>query len=258
MADLNATKIEEFREFYNLNYAPNDAVVVIAGDVNSNQVKKMIEKYYGAIAAKTLPPFNPTAEVEQKAPRSADLQKDVQGVTMIMAYPGVKADDPDSYALSMMTEIMSSGTSSRLYKNLVYKNELATGVSMGSEANLLSGEITFYVGLKPNVDVKRVQTLIGQEIEKLKSEPVQEQELEKVRNAMLLNSIKGLQTISSKAHVLAYNEIMHNDYNYLFTSIDKISGVSAAQIQSIAKKYLVPEKLSVVKVVPKAPTEVVQ
>ncbi len=258
MADLNATKIDEFREFYNLNYAPNDAVVVIAGDVKTDEVKQLMEKFYGAIPAKVLPPFNPAPEVEQKAPRTAVLERDVQGVTLIVAYPGVKADDPDSYALSMLSEIMSSGASSRLYKDLVYKNQLATQVSMGSENNLLAGEITFFIGFKPNADVPKGLSLLQQEIDRLKTELVTSEEIEKVRNAILLGTIKGLQTVSSKAHSMAYNEITHNDYSYLFTSLDKMSQVTAEQIRDAAKKYFVADKLNIVKVVPKAASGVVR
>jgi predicted Zn-dependent peptidase len=258
MADLNATKIDEFKEFYNANYAPNDAVVVIAGDVKASEVKKLIQKYYGSIPAKSLPEFKPAPEVEQKSPRASQMERDVQSVSLIMAYPGVKANSEDTAALSMMSDIMASGASSRLYKSLVYKSQLATQVSMSADSSLLDGEITFYVAFKPGADVQRGVKIIQDEIERLKKELVTKDELEKVRNTILLGSIKGLQTVSSKAHLLAYNEIMHDDYNYLFTSIDKMAQVSGEQIRTAAKKYLVAEKLSVVKVTPKSAAGVVR
>jgi zinc protease len=258
MEDLNATKIDEFREFYNLNYAPNDAVVVVAGDVKTAEVKKLIEKYYGNIPAKTLPPFKPEPETEQKAPRAAQLERDVQGVTILMAYPGVKAGDPDAYALSMLAEIMSSGTSSRLYKKLVYQNQLATQIGMGSENSQLAGEITVYMGLKPNADASKAMKLVSEELELLKREPVKEDELKKVRNSTLLGAIKGFQTVASKGNSLAYNEIIYGDYNKLFTDLDREAEVSADQIREAAKKYFVADRLTIVKAVPKAPTGSVQ
>lgn len=252
MPDLNATKLNEFKDFYTLNYAPNDAVVVVAGDVQPAEVKKLIEKYYGSIAAKKLPEFKPAEETDQKAPRTAQLERDVQGVTALIGYRGPKGNEPDYYPLSFLTEIMTSGTSSRLYKRLVYQSQLATQVSMQAESYQLGGTVTVYVGFKPGADVNKGLAIVNEEIDKLKKDLVTEAEMQKIKNSALLGAIKGLQTVSSKGHLLAYNEIAFNDYNNLFTSIDKLSEVTADQIRTVAQKFFVNEKMNLVKTVPKA------
>lgn len=109
MADLNATKIDELKEFYNAFYAPNNAVVVIAGDVSASQVKKLVNKYYASIKRQELPNVNLTPEVLQRAPRFSTIEKDVQGVTLAVVYPGVAVGSADAHALDLMTSALGSG-----------------------------------------------------------------------------------------------------------------------------------------------------
>ncbi len=251
MPDLNAMKLEEFRQWYHNYYAPNNAVVVVVGDVDTIKIKKLIAKYYGAIPPSQLPPFHPTPEAPQMAPRSADEQKDVHGVSMILGYPGVKAGDPDQYALDMLASIMADGPSSRLYKSLIYRGHLATSVWMSSDENRLAGDIAIGIGWNPSAKVQHGVRLIDSEIVKVKTDLVSPDEMTKVRNAALLGYVRGLQTDASKAESLAYNEIMFGDYTQLFTQLDKMSAVTRRDVRRVAKKYLVPSRLSTVQIVPK-------
>jgi zinc protease len=252
MADLNATKTEELKTFYNAYYAPNNAVVVVAGDVTVSQVKKLVEKYYGNIKRQELPPFQPPTEVEQKSPRASALEKDVQSVTIAMAYPGVKAGHEDSYALDLMTAAMGSGNSSRLHKRLVYKNQLATQASMSNEADKLSGELNVVVSFVPGADVERGIGLIQQELNQIKRTPISDDELKKVKNEIMLGYVQGLQTMAQRAQSLAQNEIFYGDYKKLFTDLEKYEAVTKDDILRVAKLYILPNKLSTVRIVPKA------
>ena len=251
MPDLNAMKLEEFRQWYRSYYAPNNAVVTIVGDVNTAKVKKLIAKYYGPLPPSKIPPFHPTPEAPQLAPRSATEQKDVQGVSMILGYPGVKAGDPDQYALDMLSSIMADGPSSRLYQSIIYKSHLATSVWMNSDENVLAGDIAIGIGWDPGANIHRGVAVINKQIEAVKANLVSKDEMTKVRNAMLLGYIRGLQTDESKAESLAYNEIVFHDYNELFTDLDKMSSVTRRDIQHVAKKYLTPSRLNTVEIVPK-------
>jgi len=253
MPDLNAMKLEEFREFYQSHYAPNNAVVVVVGDVETKKVKKLIEKYYGPIPSSKLPAFEPTAEAEQKAPRTAKLEKEVQGVSTLIGYPGVKAGDSNQYALDMLADIMSGGPSSRLFKTLVYDSKLATNVSMSAEENKLSGDVVLGLGWVPGANVQKGLTILENELKKVKTDLVSEKEMTKVRNATLLGYVRGLQTVSSKAHALAYNEIVFNDYRELFAQLDKMTDVTREQIRDVANKYLNPTITNTVQIVPGVP-----
>ncbi len=250
MKDLNAMKLSEFKNWYKTYYIPNNAVVVVVGDVNTAHVKKLIAKYYGPIPARPLPPFHPTPEAPQEAPRTATVKRNVHAVSMMIGWPGVKAGDHDQYALDMLADIMADGPSSRLYRALVYDTHLATWVSMESDENLLAGDIAITVAWNPGANIRRGIAIIKRQIAMLKTRLVTKDEMKKVRNAELLGYIRGLQTDSSRAQALAYNEIIFHNYQHLFTDLDQMSAVTRKDIQNAAIKYLVPSKMNTVEVVP--------
>ncbi|MCB0350950.1 MAG: insulinase family protein [Bdellovibrionales bacterium] len=258
MKDLNATNLAELKEFYNTYYAPNNAVVVVAGDVSVSEVKKLMKKYYGGIPRQTLPDLKLTPETEQRAARYSKLEKDVQGVTLAIVYPGVPVGHPDAHALDLMTSALGAGSSSRMYKRLVYKNQLATDVSMSNSNDKLSGEISTYVSLKPGVTANAAQALVNSEIAKIKSDLVSPDELQKLKNQIKLGYVKGLQTMASRARALALNEVYFNDYKVLFEDLEKYEKITAEDIQRVAKTYLVPGKKNVVQISPKSVAGVTQ
>jgi len=242
MADLNAATMDDFKEFYRLYYAPNNAVIVVAGNVKLSQVKKLIEKYYGKIPAQTLPAFDGKPEAEQKGYRESALIKDVQGQTIALSYVGVPAGHEDSYALDMLTSLLASDTSSRMHRRLVYKNQLATGTSSANQGKKLSGETQFFITLQPGADAVRAQALVDNEIAVIKKKPITDEELEKSKNSILLGYVRGLQTMHERAQALATNEIYFSDYTRLFSDLEKYNQVTKDDIQRVANKYLVNNK----------------
>lgn len=251
MSDLNAAKIDELKEFYKSYYAPNNAVVVIAGDVRVSQVKKLIEKYYGSLQAQPITELQFVSEAEQKAPRVSKLEKDVQSVTLAIVYPGVRAGHPDAYALDLLASAMGAGTSSRLFKRLVYTNQLATQVMMSSQNSKLAGEISVYVSLKPGADVQRAISLINEDVLRMKRDIMADVELKKLKNQIKLGYVQGLQTMASRARALAQNEILFSDYRKLFDDLEKYETVTAEDIRRVSNEYLIPSKQSIVQIVPK-------
>lgn len=255
MADLNATKLDELKDFYNRYYAPNNAVVVIAGDINISKAKSLIEKYYGGLKRQEIPPFQPTLESEQKSPRYSNLERDVQSVTLAMVYPGANAFSDDVYALDIMSGILGSGSSSRLYKRLVYKNQLMTQVSMSASNDKLSGEISILAALKPGANVARSISLVKAELEQVKNNLVTDQELKKIKTQIKLSYLRGLQTMASRANALANAEIMFGDYKKIFTDLEKYESVTLEDVKRVANKYINPNKLNLVQMIPKSNSE---
>lgn len=186
MADLNAAQLNEFREFYRQHYAPNNAILVVAGDVSASKVKKLVEKYYGDIPKQEIPPFNPPAETEQKTARESVLVRDVQGVTVADSYVGVPSGHADVYALDLLSSLLSADASSRLYRRLVYKNQLATSVSASSENNKLSGQFMIFTSLQPGADQARAMAHLADEIRQVQKNIISAEELEKAKNRLIL------------------------------------------------------------------------
>jgi zinc protease len=251
MSDLNATSVEELRNFYLTYYAPNNAVVVISGDVKPAEAKELIKKYYSPIKKLKLPEFKPVAEAEQMATRQSNIPWDSQGVTLAIVYPGVKVNDPDVHAIDLMMNALGAGASSRLYKKIVYKNKLATDISSYSSNKKLSGELSFMISFAPGANVKRGVKLFDLELNKLKNVELSEMELIKLKNQVMLGYIEGLETLSSRGQQLALNEILFGDYRKMFEDLKNYEAVTAADIKRVAQKYLVPEHRNNIRISPK-------
>jgi zinc protease len=251
MKDLDATSIDDLKEFYRIFYAPNNAVLVITGDFSIKSAKGLIAKYYDAIPAQPLPEKKKNREPEQKGERTARLAKDVQSPTIAIAFQGQSAGAEDSYALDLLANILGNGTSSRLHKALVYRQQIADQVAVWSDTSGQAGLVQIVSSVKPGLDADKVANSIYSELWKVRNELVSVKELEKAKTQIMKDYVDSLKTVGGKARILALNEIFFEDYTQLFKDLDKYSAVTVNQIKAVAEKYLKPEQRSVIRVNPK-------
>jgi zinc protease len=254
MEDLNQASMADLRAFYKRYYSPNNAVVVVAGDFNPSDVKRWIEESYGKINAedikrKTFPP-----EWEQKKPQEKTIQRNVQSPIYAIGFLTPAANHPDTYALDLLATALAQGVSSRLYKKMVYEQQIATNVYAGCQESMLAGRCSIFAYLKPGANTKVVGPTIAAEIRELAKEKVSTRELEKVKNNYLMEYVNALGTLNGRAQALALNEIVFGDYQKLFTDMAKIQAVTAADIQRVAQKYFKPERKNTIIVVPNGKT----
>lgn len=238
MKDIQAYTVEKLRPFYEQYYVPNNAVLVLSGDFDSSSAKKMIQKYYGGLEKKELPPRNFPKEPALKAPKFKALKWDVASPSVVVAFQGVEAGHADAYALDIASSIIGGGKSSRLYKRLVYNAQTASSVSAFNATPIDPGYFGIFATMKPGQNWKLAEEAALAEVEKLKTSLVSEKELEKVKNQILMDSIEGLTTLDGKAQGLAQNEITFGNYERLFTDIEKYRLVTAQDVQRVAKLYL--------------------
>ncbi len=251
MKDLNAITMDQFKAFYHSHYAPNNSVLVIVGAVKTDNVEKLIKKYYEAIPLQKLNSPTIAQEPEQKSARAQSLSKDVQNPYLAVAYKAVPAGHPDQYAFDLLSNILTQGSASRLYKRLVYKEQISTSISSWAYTPQESGVFEFVTSVKAGVSTDRVLRAIVDEVAKLQKEAVADKELQKAKNQVMKSYVDSLQTISGKARALASNEILFGDYQRLFTDLDSYLAVTPEQIKEVATKYLQTSHQSVVKVLPK-------
>ncbi len=242
MADLNNINLAKSIEFYRQNYAPNNAVIVVSGDFNSADAKKLIEKYYGAIPRQEIKRRERPPEPAVGSSRAQTVYRDVQNAMFAFAYHGPKAGEEEGYALDLLANILARGTSSRLYKRLVYKDQLATSVSAFNYSKMDSGLFEVHVSMKPKQDWGRAQRAIYGEIFRTRNVLVTPSELEMAKNQTMKDYVDGLKTAHGRAEQLMTNEILFGDYTRLFSDIDRYNRVTAEQIRAAAKKYLAPDR----------------
>ncbi len=248
MPDLDNIDLKGAQNFNHTYYAPNNAVIVIAGDFNPLLAKKLVDKYYGKLKAQEIPIFVPIVEAEQKIARVEVVEKAIQNVTVAVGYAVPKAGSSESYALDLLANIMGHGTSSRLYKRLVYKDQIATSVNVDNYTLQQGGIFETYVSLKPNLDSRKASRVVISEMWRPRNLVVTPRELEVAKKQVMKSYVDGLKTIFGKAEALAMNEVLFGDFSQLFSDLQKYQAVTALDIKLAAAKYLTPQR-SIVAVV---------
>ncbi|NCN41087.1 insulinase family protein [bacterium] len=238
MKDLNEASVKDFQSFYDEFYAPNNAVIVVAGDFDKSKTKKWIEAAYGDFQSQKIerPSYSP--EPVQTKRKAKTIKWKVQSPIMTMAYHTESVGSKESYALEVLGSILGDGDSSRLHRKLVYHGQLATSVSAFSYAQLLAGRMIVIANLKTGVSSSKVRDLIQAELNQIQKSGVTDQELQKVKNQILTQQVGMLKSIGGRARALAYNEVIFGDYTRLFTDLESYLSVTNEDVQAVAKKYL--------------------
>lgn len=251
MQDLNRVTVEKANEFYRTYYAPNNAVIVIAGDINPSTVKKLVHKYYGHLKSQEIPKNERPQEPLQRSIRSYQTTKNVQSLQFALGYHVPKAGSDESYALDLLANILGFGNSSRMYQRLVYKEQLATSVRVQNSTMQDSGLFEIFVTLKPGANYAQAQKAVYGEMWRPANIRIKDAELEKAKNQVMKSYVDALKTVQGKAYALAANEIYFGDYERLFKDLEKYEQVTADQIMQVAKKYLNPYQSTLVILKPK-------
>src|SRR5262245_9334559 len=241
MEDLNAASLEDVKEFFRTYYAPNNAAMALVGDFNSAEAIDRIKKYFEVIPSQPAQPKVEATEPEQTAERRFTVEdQHARLPQIIMAFKGIKANTPDSYAMQVMSFALASGQSSRLYQKLVKEKELVTSVFGTPNLNRGTGYYQITATLALGKKTEDVEAAIYEEIAGLQKEPIADWELEKAKNFARRFSIQQLQSSLGVAFQLTENTIAYNDPNLINTQFEKIAAVTKADVQRVANKYLKP------------------
>ncbi len=251
MEDLNRMKVADCVAFYKKFYAPNNAILVIAGDINKENTKKLIDKYYGSMAPSVLEGHSRSSEPVQRGERTQQIYKEVQTPTLAIAFKTTKAGVDESYALDLLSSILGDGESSRLHRRLVYREQRAMYTNAYNYTLQEEGIFGIMTSLRSGTNEDPVIQGIFGEIWRIRQTLVSEEELQKAKNTVMMTYVNSLKTIHGKANVLALNETLFGDYQMFFKDLDKYSAVTREKIQEVAQKYLKPEQRSILRIYPK-------
>jgi predicted Zn-dependent peptidase len=253
--DLNKATLQEFMEFHSIYYVTNNATLSIAGDLDIESTKKMIEKYFGDIPRGTKELYRPSVVEPEKTVEVRDVVFDnIQLPAVIMSYHMPAQGTPDSYALSMLTTLLSDGQSSRMYKAIVDQQQKALQVMSFPFALEDPGLFLIFGLVNMGIEPADLEKSINAEIEKVKTTPITDAEFQKLRNKVENDFVSGNSTMAGIAENLANYHVYFNDANLINTEIDRYMKVTPADLQRVAQKYLTPENSVVLTYLPK-PTE---
>jgi zinc protease len=243
--DMKNWKQADLERYFKTYYAPNNCVVVISGAVKLADVKTMAEKYLEPIPAQPEPPKVHTVEPPQTGERRIILKKDVATPYIYIAYRAPEAKNEDYYAVTLLSSILSSGKSSRLYSSIVDKKQLATTVSTSYDESFDPTIFTFAAITNKGVNEAEIEKAIDAEIERIKKEGVNENELQKVKNQKLIEFYGQVETINGKSNNIGTYEVFFGDYRKMFDAPAQYNKVTAEDIQRVAKKYLLKSSRTV-------------
>ena len=256
MDDLNAATAEDARQFYERFYVPNNAAVVVAGDVTVDQIRDLAEAYFGSIErgpeTAELPPMPAAPRTDGERRVTVEDEKATLPL-FLSAYTIPAEGHADLPALELMGRILMTGESSRINQRLVKEERAALQVFGGASAGMGPGTVSVYAVPNQGVDVSRLEALIWEELERIRAEGVTERELEKARNQTRAGMILSRQRVNSKASMLqSYRR--QGDISEVNRAVDKYMAVTVEDIQRVAETYLTPENRTVVIAVPAGPS----
>jgi zinc protease len=250
MSDIESWTIDDLKRHFQMGYSPSNATMVVVGDVKADEIIKLAQKYIETIPSHDPPPKVTTREPEQIGERRLVAKKFAQLPLLIVAYHVPETASPDYYALQVMDAILFSGQSSRMYQRLVDKEQLALAVQ--SDYNFSFDPTLFNVIAQPKEGVapEAVEKAIYEELDKLKTSLVSDQEIEKAKNILLADFYRQMKTISGKANVLGSYEVFFGDYHKLFTAAENYSKVTKDDLKRVVSKYFTDKNRTVGTLVP--------
>jgi predicted Zn-dependent peptidase len=255
MEDLNAASVEDVASFFKTYYAPNNAVLAIVGDVETNATLEKARKAFESIPAQPAPPKVDLTEPKQTAERRQQLEDPLARLSRIdIVYKVPPRLTPDDDALQVLATVLSSGRSSRLFQKIVREQQLAPNVNAARDGAVGPGLFRVIGTVTPGKTADALESAIYQEIERVKSGPVEDWEIEKARNNAKRAVVGGLTSSLQRAIQLADFAATYGDANLINQRVDRIMKVTTADVQRVARTFLVPENRTVVVTAPKAAT----
>ena len=251
-SDMPFLNLDYMKYFFKKYHAPNNTVIAIVGDVSSDNVIRIIEKYFGNIPAQKICSTHLSEEPAQNGERRIELVSDANP-QIIMGYHKPTLPSHDDYVFDIIDTILSHGRASRLYKALVQEKGIAQRVDIGNGYPAARYPNLFIISAAPRFPHtnKELEDAIYEEIERLKSVPVSREELEKAKNQIKADFLRGLSSNLGIASMISYYEVIAGDYRYITNQIKIIDTITAEDILRTANKYLNPENRTVALLVQK-------
>lgn len=235
MEDIQAFTTEDCEQFYSTFYAPNNAVLVMAGDLNEEDALALVQTHYGALAPAVLPEHSFEVEPEQTEERVLSIAKPTPTEKLALGYKSPPLGTREHAAFGVLNEVLFGGRSSRLYRTLVLEKELATEVRGSLSPSKDPGLYEIWFSLREGKAARDALEVLEAEVLRLASEFVRDSELEKAKNRLELGFLQGMETASGKAEQLGFYELVLDDAHRVFAQLEAYREVTAQDVLQVAQ-----------------------
>lgn len=250
MSDLQSFTRQDAERFHSIHYVPSNITVAVVGDVKAKQILPLLRKYFGRLPARPAPPVLRTEEPPQTAEKILKMPDTAQPI-YLEGYHRPPTIHPDAVVYDAIADLLSTGRTSRLYRSLIRDKKIAAGAAAFNDfpgakyPNLL----VFYGAPTPGHTNEEVQSAIRAEIERLKTEPVGEDELRMVKTRAKANLVRSLDSNMGIARQIATYQAQHGDWRELFRTVDKIDKVTSEDILRVSRSTFVAKNRTVAMIV---------
>jgi zinc protease len=255
MADLTAATIEDVRDFFRAYYTPNNATLVIGGDITPGEARRLAEQYFGdiprgpAVTRTAPPPVALTADVY------ATLEDRVQLPRVYDTWHSVRAFADDDATLDILASVLASGKSSRLYRRLVYELQIATQVSTFQNSGRIDGTFQLFATARPGHTLNELQRVIDGELRLLADSGPTQREVDRARNGYEAQFLSRLEHVGGKADLLNYYNYFVGTADYVEQDMDRYRRVTPDDVRRAARRYIRDAHRVVLSVVPQGKTD---
>ena len=253
MADLEAASIEDVRDFFETYYVPENATLIVVGDFDTENALQMIEHYFGRVpkAEKSVPreiPKEPRSEGERRVTLEAD---NWPLPAVVIAHHITYDGHPDAYPLHIASKVLSDGQSSRIHRRLVYDEQMA--ISAFGQGNLIEDPNLFYAValVPPGGSPAAAEMALIEELERLKEEPITDEELQRSKNQFARDYVIGRFTNAQKAAHLAHAAVIHDDITTADGEFDIFMNVTKEDVRRVARTYFTDDNRLVMRILPR-------
>ena len=237
-SDIEHWTMDDLKHHFEMGYAPNNATMVVVGDVSPEEIFRLCEKYIEPIPQHAPPPPVTTVEPEQLGERRLVVHKPAELPLLMIGFHTPQTNNPDFYALNILRTVLVHGESSRMYQRLVDKDQIAIDVGASAEIGFDPTLLTFYAQPKQGVDPQKCEAAIYEELDRAKKGAISDQELEKAKNIRLVEFYQQMRTINGRANTIGTYEVYFGDYRKLFEAAKNYAAVSKDDVQLVAQKYI--------------------
>jgi zinc protease len=248
--DVAGLTLDDLKRWYSLWYAPNNATLVVVGDVNPDEVFKQAKKFFGPLKKSVLPAPKLQGEVEQLGLRRLTVKVPAKLPNLVMGYktPSLKtvADETEAYALEVAAGILDGGNSARFSSRLVRGQQIAAAAGAGYDLySRLSNLFTLEGTPVQGKSVAELEAALLDEVRRLRDDPISAEELQRVKAQVSASHVYQLDSIMYQAMQIGTAETVGLGWKKVGEYVDKVNAVTAEQVQAVARKYLVDDHLTI-------------
>ncbi|MBX3230098.1 MAG: insulinase family protein [Labilithrix sp.] len=255
MKDIEGFTPDDCVDFYKTFYAPNNATVVVVGDVNEKDVLAKIRDAYGPIPTSSIPEEDTQPEPPQAGRRELSMKKPTPSEKVLVGYRGPALGDAEHATLVVLNEVLFGGRASRIYRELVIAKETCTEVRGWVSTFRDPGLYELYFTARPGVSGDAILSAVDAQLERLKTELIESEEIDRAKARLELGLLQSLETTSGKAEQIGFYDTVLGDPTAAFRRLERYRRVTAGELRTAARRWLVDEARTIIRVLPEPETE---